>query len=83
MIAPIIIPISHVEKVNCIIENNTQYCESKNMTKQELGYGLIVITLLILWSMSWIALWIEKDEPILALIVFFAPIIIVIIYCLI
>lgn len=75
IIQPIVIPVER----NCIIEQGTRYCEQAPISKIELGIILLSIILITAWLVSVMYLYYEERSTI-ASIVFFTPIIILLIY---
>lgn len=63
MPVPMIMPIHKETKVNCIIQNNKQYCEQKDLSKKDGGIVSLGIVGLILWISfwCWIALRFENN----------------------
>lgn len=72
-IIPIIIPIEN----NCIIQAGRKFCESGGVTWRELGVALLCA---VFWAIviGWLLL--EKDNPIVAAMVFISPLIAMIIF---
>ncbi len=61
---PIIIPVTSTRRIECITQNGTQYCEKKEYTKQETGFVLIFIVVLMCYLVFLMWLSDKFDHPI-------------------
>jgi hypothetical protein len=75
IIQPIVIPVER----NCIIEQGTRYCESKAVTKEQLGIIIIGTIIFFAWIFS-IMYFLSDDNKGIAMLILFVPIIILLIY---
>ena len=68
---PIIVPIQQIR--DCTIVEGKKYCQDGNLSNSEIGAVIMILILLVIWNVFCAWLWIDKEKPIIASILFFLP----------